>query len=205
MPNLSAIPTLLSMLAGHGGTATINNFYSSRRLLANVDEYFSALIAHPFSGDLLVGEAPGYAGCALTGIPFTSEYVLTSSSHPFIRRMRPRIRVSGAQKERSATMVWDRLTSSSLLPALWNAFPFHPHLARSHLNRRPTAAELAFGVTVLAVVIQILTPHRVFAIGRTAERVLKRHFPRLRAPYVRHPSNGGRSAFSSALAAHGVA
>lgn len=204
MPNPNAIPTLLGMIAGYPGSSTVNNFYSSSGLLANVREYLSALVSHPYSGDLLVGEAPGWAGCALTGIPFTSEKVLTASPHPFVTYIRPRLTVSGTQSEPTATMVWSRLTSSSRLPAFWNAFPFHPHYLGTHRNRPPTSAEERFGATVLATVLQILTPQRVFAVGRTAQRTLATHFPSLGAPYIRHPSNGGRPAFLSGLIAHHI-
>jgi hypothetical protein len=192
------------MLAGSSGSPTVNNFYSSPALLRNVGEYFNALIAYSYSGDLLVGEAPGYAGCALTGIPFTSEQVIRSSPHPFITALRSRLKVSGTQSEPTATIMWAHLTTSSRLPAFWNAFPFHPHDAGSHRNRPPEPAELAFGASVLAAVLEILTPNRVFAIGRTTERTLRTHFPSLAAPYIRHPALSKPPAFSSALVAYGI-
>ena len=205
MPNPSLIPTLLTMLAGYSGSPTVHNFYSSPALLRNVSEYFHALITDSsYSEDLLVGEAPGYAGCALTGIPFTSEQVIRSSPHPFITALRSRLTVSGTQSEPTATIMWARLTTSSRLPAFWNAFPFQPHDAGSQRNRPPRPAELAFGASVLAAVLEILTPNRVFAIGRTTERTLRTHFPSLAAPYIRHPALSKPPAFSSALVAYGI-
>ena len=203
MPNHSAIPTLLKMLSEYTGSPTVNNFYSPPILL-NVSEYIHALISRPYSGDLLVGEAPGWAGCALTGIPFTSEQVVRLSPHPFIDGLRPRLTVVGYQAENTATMVWNRLTNSSRLPAFWNAYPFHPHVFGGHQNRQPTATEEQFGATVLATVLEILTPQRVFAVGRTAEQTLQTYFPVLRAQYIRHPSNGGQPAFLSGLAEHHI-
>jgi uracil-DNA glycosylase len=73
--NPSAIPTLLKQLA----STTVANPYSSPACLINISIYLNALCALPFSGHLLLGEAPGHKGCALTGIPFTSQRVLTSS------------------------------------------------------------------------------------------------------------------------------
>lgn len=195
MANPNAISTLLSTLAGYSGSSVVNNFYLSPHLLANLGEYFSKILTYPFSGDLLVGEAPGWAGCTLTSIPFTSEFVVKSSAHPFMNELRACLRVTGAQKEPTATIVWEELTRRNNLPAFWNAFPLHPHELESHRNRPPTASEEAFGVATLAIVIDIIAPRRVFAIGRTAESTLKRHFPHLSAPYIRHPSNGGKCAF----------
>jgi len=203
MPNPGVIPTLLTTLTGYPGSTTVNNFYSLPSLLANVDEYFRGLIAHPYSGDLLVGEAPGWAGCALTGIPFTSEHVISSSPHPFLRGLHSRLAIGGNQSEPTATMVWDSIGRSSRLPAFWNAFPFHPHYSGSYRNRPPTRMEKAFGATVLGIVIHILTPGRIFAVGRTAQCTLRTHLS-LAAPYIRHPSNGGRPGFLSGLAVYNV-
>jgi hypothetical protein len=104
-------------------------------------------------------------------------------------------------------MVWDCISSGSKLPALWNAFPFHPHpVGNPRENRRPNASEIQFGATVLGVILQILTPkpNRVFAIGRAAERSLAKSFPRLAAPYIRHPSKGGLKEFQAGLLTHRI-
>jgi hypothetical protein len=179
--------------------------YASPRLRTNLDHYLQGLISHPYSGDLLVGEAPGWAGCALTGIPFTSERVIASSPHPFISSLRPYLLRTGTQSESSATIVWQRLESGSRLPAFWNAFPFHPHYAGVHENRPPNWSEQQFGATVLAMVIDILTPRRIFAVGRKAEETFSAHFPAHAAPYIRHPSFGGKSAFLAGMTAHQIA
>lgn len=82
MPNPNLIPKLLRILTQTSGTATVNNFYTLAPLLSNVDQYLRALISHPFSGDLLVGEAPGWAGCALTGIPFLASLISSNETWP---------------------------------------------------------------------------------------------------------------------------
>jgi hypothetical protein len=75
---------------------------------------------------------------------------------------------------------------------LWNVVPTHPHrpgVPRS--NRRPTSEEISQGSRFLD---ELASGRRVLAVGRVAERVLG-------APYVRHPSHGGATAFRATLAA----
>jgi uracil-DNA glycosylase len=205
MPDPSLIPTVLTMLSVYPASTTIGNAYASPHLVNNLNEYLYALISYPYSGDLLVGEAPGYAGCALTGIPFTSEHLIASSSHPFLAGLRPLLFRAGTQTERSATMVWNHLARGTKLPALWNAFPFHPHPPGNPFdNRTPTTAEAVFGARVLDFILRILTPTRVFTIGRVAEAALSVHFPHLTAPYIRHPSNGGHGKFISGMTAYSI-
>ena len=184
------------MLAGYPVSSSAANAYISPILIQNLVEYFDGLLAYPYSGDLLVAEAPGHAGCARTGIPLTSEYIIASSTHPFIASIRPRLSLSGTQTESTATMVWNCLSHGTRLPAFWNTFPFHPHpVGNPHGNRTPDRAESSLGVRILDLVIRILTPHRIFALGRVAQTILSTHFSRFAAPYIRHPSNGGNPDF----------
>jgi hypothetical protein len=205
MPNPILIPNLVAMLTGYPTSPRVSNAYSSPFLVQNLVEYFNALLSYPYSGDLMVAEAPGHAGCARTGIPLTSEYVIAFNPHPFIALIRPRLVCSGTQTESTATMVWACLSRGSKLPAFWNTFPFHPHhVGNLRGNRKPNAVETRFGVNVLDLVIRILTPQRVFALGRVAESILSRHFAHLAAPYIRHPSNGGNPDFVSGMIANKV-
>src|SRR5882724_7796130 len=123
------ISNLDSILTAYPASVTVANSYRSPSLAQNVTEYFDALIRHPYSGDLLVAEAPGFAGCALTGIPLTSEQIIAHSAHPFMASLRSRLFRAGEQRESTATMVWNCLSGTSKPPAFWNTFPFHPHPA----------------------------------------------------------------------------
>ena len=122
---------------------------------------------------VLVGEAAGYRGARVSGIPFTSERQLTGAG----------------PAEATATIVHRVLRELGLEDdvLLWNVVPTHPGTATS--NRRPTRDEVRAAEPFLADVVR---GRRAVAVGRLAAAVLD-------APYVRHPSHGGAAGFTAGL------
>lgn len=148
---------------------------------------------------LLIGEALGYRGGRLTGIPFTSPQILLS--HPFFIDSGGFRRPSDwphIQKEATATIIWGWLTTQSQLPLLWNAFPFHPHLPdREQTNRPPIKAELNAGRPFLQQVCALFPIQKIIAVGRKADAALTKW--QMPHTAVRHPSHGGKQAFIAGM------
>jgi uracil-DNA glycosylase len=150
----------------------------------------------------LIGEAPGYRGCRLTGVPFTSESILLDRQiWPFGRRQGFRRTTERAEvaKETTASLIWSAVKDWRPPPLLWNAFPFHPHRdGRPDSNRKPRAAELHLGAGFLVEILGLFQPDIVAAVGRSAARALDyAGLPGYAT--LRHPSRGGKVAFLAGL------
>jgi uracil-DNA glycosylase len=122
---------------------------------------------------LLVGEAPGWRGARVSGIPFASERQLSGVG----------------PAEATATIVQRALAELGVADAVlcWNVVPTHPGGVRS--NRRPTRAEVEGGLPFLE---RLARGRRTIAVGRLAQSVLG-------GEAVRHPSHGGAAAFATGL------
>jgi uracil-DNA glycosylase len=150
--------------------ATFNQYARSelrrRRLARYLDARRTASI-------VLVGEAAGYRGARVSGIPFTSERQLTGTG----------------PAEATATTVHavleDLGIESEVL--LWNVVPTHPGTATS--NRRPTRTEVAESLPFLR---EVVAGRRAIAVGRVAQSVVG-------DPYVRHPARGGAQEFRARM------
>jgi uracil-DNA glycosylase len=158
----------------------------------------------PHARYLLVGEAPGYQGCKVTGIPFTSERLILESTIPRIGA--PHSRLSTRPRpwsEPSATIVWGTLHELGIADEaiLWNAYPWHPHKpGNRYSNRTPTTPERIAGLTALRALLNAYPDIRVFAVGRNAEAALN-VIGQSSTP-LRHPSMGGATAFRQQLRRH---
>jgi uracil-DNA glycosylase len=161
---------LVRRLASASIGETYNQYAASPLLCGRLRAY---LESRADAEVVLVGEAAGYRGARVSGIPFTSERQLTGSG----------------PAEATATIVHRVLVGLGVEDEvlLWNVVPTHPGSETS--NRRPTRAE----VDAASPFLDELTRGRTaIAVGRLAAAALE-------APYVRHPSHGGAAAFEQGL------
>lgn len=150
---------------------------------------------------VLIGEASGYQGCRVTGIPFTSERLVVAGGIPRIDSDGSRLSTRERPwSEPSATVVWRTLHELAVQDrtVLWNAFAWHPYKPQQpHSNRTPTPAERERGLQLLDVYLAQFPQARVFAVGRHAEQALAGIGRG--AVALRHPSMGGALKFQAEL------
>lgn len=156
---------------------------------------------------LLIGEAPGYQGCAVSGVPFTSEAQICRGDIPRVvsKRITTRER---PYSEPSATIMWGILRELGVAEhaVMWNAYPWHPHVPdQPATNRTPTEAECRAGRAILIDIaracINANAAVRIVAVGRKAEKSVDAIVPRGSLRSVRHPSMGGANDFREGLRA----
>jgi uracil-DNA glycosylase len=167
------LPSFVTDLARAEIGSTYNQYAASPLLCARLAAY---LVLRDSASILLVGEAAGYRGARVSGIPFTSERQLSGCP----------------PGETSATVVHAVLAELGLEREvlLWNLVPTHPHeRGNARSNRRPTRDEVEAGRPFLRRLTQ---GRRIVAVGRLAHAELG-------GPYVRHPSHGGAREFRAAL------
>jgi hypothetical protein len=166
----SATDALVERLAAATIGETFNQYAHSALCRGRLRDYLSARV---HATVVLVGEAAGYRGARVSGVPFTSERQLTGSG----------------PAESTATIVHRTLDELGVADdvVLWNVVPTHPGSETS--NRRPTSPEIDASRPFLDAVTR---GRRILAIGRIAQVVTG-------APYVRHPSHGGAAEFAAML------
>jgi uracil-DNA glycosylase len=164
-------------------------------------------LAHHLDCDpafILVGEAPGYQGCRYSGVAFTSERLLIEGAIPRIPAISNRLSTRRLPfSEPSATIVWKALNRLGIADhtILWNALQLHPHRSgEPWSNRTPSPHELAIGEPALRCLIAAFPSARIVAVGRKAEYLMMA-MGVTPAATVRHPANGGATAFSAGLEA----
>lgn len=155
--------------------STYNQYASSAVLRRRLADYLARRAGAEL---LLVGEAAGYRGARVSGLPFTSERQLTGRG----------------PAEASATIVHRVLEELGLVEhvLLWNVVPTHPHRpGEPESNRRPLVSEIEASRPFLD---QLAVGRRVVPVGRVAEVAIG-------TAGIRHPSHGGATEFRAGLAA----
>ncbi len=191
------------LLQDEADLQNVTNFYKARRKNLqrhNLDKYLSYMFKNA-PDTILVGEAPGYNGCRLTGVPFTSEDIVfhgVCDGQMLGIHCGYKASSKKPKKEQSASAMWSVLQEFDQLPLLWNAFPFHPHYPdKTMTNRKPNAKELEVGKKYLFTLIHIFRIERVVAVGNVASDILDRMG--IAHSKVRHPSYGGKKLFKEQL------
>jgi uracil-DNA glycosylase len=168
------------------------------------DEKLARLAAHLDCDPefILCGEAPGYLGCRHSGIAFVSERLLLNGKIPRISSISHRLTSRPlSYSEPSATIVWKALYTLGIekRSILWNALQMHPHRpGNEQSNRTPTSAEIEIGRPALQMLVAAFPLAKVVAVGKKAEGLLK-SMSVVPAATVRHPANGGATAFAQGL------
>jgi hypothetical protein len=204
---LGACDRLFEVLVTYQGEGVFNQYRDVQPSLdqpggaeircQNLRSYLSAFSRARF---VLVGEAAGYAGCRFSGIPFTSEAQLVGSEALDWAVGCDVARSSSADapwRERSATIVWEAIGGRKDC-LLWNAFPWHPYDGSQLLSNRPPGPDLRGGLEALRCLLSLVPRAVPCAVGRVAQRALATLG--VRAPYIRHPSRGGKPKFIAGLA-----
>ena len=191
-----SIEDFVTELTKQKNTSTVSNPYLNQDIAENLRLYLGEMIKMTGKRVLLVGEAPGYKGCKITGIPFTSGNVFKRFDHPLLNEIGNQLRLATIESENTATIVWGYLSQKSDTPLFWNSFPFHPHPKdNENKNRAPTADEVEIGIDHLKRLHSIYKPELVAGIGGKGVECAQQAFPKEAIVYIRHPSFGGKAEF----------
>lgn len=152
---------------------------------------------------LLLGEAPGFRGMRITGVPFTNRTMFEGDANSFGlfgpgKGYALPADAAGIAAEPTATVMWEVLAELEFLPLLWSACPWHTHVpGRPLSNRTPRASEVALGTPFWQALTEAFPIESVVAVGNVAHRSLQ--LSGLGVPKVRHPAHGGRAGFKLGL------
>ena len=167
------IDEFIERLAEQKSSDTVYNMYrgnseNAKKCRENLKKY---LEEHKKTQILFVGEAPGYKGCARTGVPFTSD--------------------SGEISSKVLQGAIDKY-NSKVDVLFWNAFPFHPHKKGDRSsNRKPNKAELEIGRKFLSLLLKVFPNIKCIAsVGNVAKRSLEEFEFEYQPAHICHPSYG---------------
>ncbi|GAA1792976.1 uracil-DNA glycosylase [Pseudarthrobacter sulfonivorans] len=203
----SPISAFVERLSAVPSGPVLNNFFdhtdqANAHRRRNLETYLQEMLDRS-PQVLLLGEAPGFRGMRITGVPFTNRTMFEGPANSFglfgpgKGYVLP-AEAAGVAAEPTATVMWEVLAELEFLPLLWSACPWHTHVPRQPLsNRTPTAAEAGLGTPFWRLLVELFPIESVVAVGNVAHLSLARSG--LDAPKVRHPAHGGRSGFKRGL------
>ena len=174
--------------------------------LANLRRYLRLIEG---ADTALVGEAPGYRGATITGVPFMSVRELAARPGPLSGDPEG----DGYRLPEDAAAGWE-LSASVVQKALrawpgpppvnWPVYPNHPFRAGDPAtNRPPRVPEVRAGAPIALELLRAMGVRRVIAVGRKAEGALA--LAGVEAITVRHPAQGGAGIFAAQMAELGAA
>ena len=193
---MSKITEFVASLAQRESTDTVANPYECKAKAHNLEIYLRAALESPHI--VFIGEAPGYHGCAKTGIPFTSSEQLQIGVHPFIDSIMNQIQSTDADSEMTAKCFWEAMAQNNIIPIAWNVFPFHPHQSgNQNSNRTPDEDEIEEGTEYLYALLNLVSLKCIIAVGGKAHALLTSL--QIEHLHVRHPSFGGQTIFKEQI------
>lgn len=147
-----------------------------------------------------VGRDLGYRGGRRTGLALTDDvHVARHAQRWNVHAERQTI--GEVVAERTAAVIWGMLDQIDQPIFLWNVFPLHPHEAGSPFtNRQHNARERQAGEEILSLLLGLLRPRRVLAVGNDAFGAATRVASQSSVTLVRHPSYGGQRQFERQVA-----
>lgn len=195
------INSFIESLSETEETQFFENPYKNETQRYNLEVYLNAMYEIG-PKTLFVGEAPGYKGCYLSGIPFTSEYQLLNDKYiPGYGKYK----TNGLSKEKTATIFWNAIKKYKeydFMPLLWNSFPFHPYVfGNKESNRAPSKTETDMGAIYIKKLIDIFDIKYIYSIGKSAySSLIKMNIDNFNnSSYIRHPSYGGKADFNKKI------
>ncbi|RKT46640.1 uracil-DNA glycosylase [Thiocapsa rosea] len=142
-----------------------------------------------------IGRDLGYRGGRRTGLALTDDVHLSNHAARWGVEV-GRLTKGRAIPERTASVIWSVLEQVSVPVFLWNVFPLHPYESGDPFtNRAHNSKERIAGEELLAMLVGLLKPKRIVAIGNDAERAAVRFKAVCNVFKVRHPSYGGQKIF----------
>lgn len=147
-----------------------------------------------------IGRDLGYRGGRRTGLALTDDVHVSQHAERWNVRAE-RQTMGEAVSERTAAVIWGMLDQIDEPVFLWNVFPLHPHEpGLPFTNRQHNACERKAGEEILSLLLDLLRPRRVLAVGNDAFAAATRVSSQYTVTQIRHPSYGGQRQFERQVA-----